>query len=64
MGSLKNDRPLRVYTIPAHERAYWDELDSRVTCDGCRNRSDIWCRAKQSKTIYPPMLKHHCEYHK
>lgn len=59
-----NDRPLRVYDIPPGERAYWDSLDNRVTCDGCRNRSDVWCQVARGRTIRPPMLRHRCEDHR
>lgn len=60
---MKQELPriMPVYSIPDHEVAYWDELDNRVTCNGCRNRSDIWCRVSKGRTIYPPMLKHRCE---
>lgn len=55
-------RALPVYDIPPHELAYWDALDTRVTCDGCRYRSDNYCRATPGKpaTIFPPQLKHRC----
>lgn len=55
------DRPLRVYDIPPAERAYWDALDDRVKCGDCRLRSDIYCRAGQGRTIYPPTLLHRCD---
>lgn len=58
---MTTDRPLPVYAIPAHEMPYWDALDDRVTCDRCRHRSDVWCRAGHGRTIRPPMLKHRCD---
>ena len=61
MKNKQPDRPLPVYEIPEHELEYWNALDDRKTCEGCRNRSDIWCNAKPRKMIYPPNLKHRCE---
>lgn len=61
MKPQANDRPLPVYEIPPHELAYYDAMDNRVTCDGCRNRADIWCRAGDKRTTYPPNLKHRCD---
>lgn len=60
---MATDRPLPVFDIPKAELAYWDALDDRVTCDGCRRRVASNCSATR-RTIYPPHLRHRCEHYR
>lgn len=52
-------RTMPVYDIPVHERAYWDSLDARITCQSCARRQGVHCTVTQ-KLAQPLDLKHHC----
>ena len=59
----QNDRPVRLYTIPAAESPYWDALDTRVRCDDCANAVGPTRCTSVPRTQEPAGIPHHCVHH-
>lgn len=53
--------PIRVYDPPAHEMAYWDALDVRVTCDDCTEKRGFGSCTVKATGSYPAEFRHHCD---